>query len=71
MWNVNALFHEIVGAVNKGINRNIVECKLPTAARQCIAIPELIETLWNVNEDKEYQDIKRSIGINRNIVECK
>ena len=32
------------------INRNIVECKLPTAARQYIATPELIETLWNVNE---------------------
>ena len=31
------------------INRNIVECKLPTAARQYIATPELIETLWNVN----------------------
>ena len=50
LWNVNETENKNHNERNEGINRNIVECKLPTAARQYIATPELIETLWNVNE---------------------
>ena len=32
-----------------GINRNIVECKLPPALVLPASFVELIETLWNVN----------------------
>ena len=33
-------------------------------------IRELIETLWNVNDDTNVNDVVK-IRINRNIVECK
>ena len=33
-------------------------------------IRELIETLWNVNDDANVNDVVK-IRINRNIVECK
>ena len=32
------------------INRNIVECKFANRILSCMNIPELIETLWNVNQ---------------------
>ena len=34
-------------------------------------IPVLIETLWNVKNEKDKKDEQSDCGINRNIVECK
>ena len=39
--------------VDKGINRNIVECKYDSESDMNVAYIELIETLWNVNEVEE------------------
>ena len=54
------------------INRYIMECKLYgissiTAFRLC----ELIDTLWNVNEQAHKNAIELAKGINRYIMECK
>ena len=49
LWNVNMSEQAILKAIDKGINRNIVECKFVNVKDfSCIRI-ELIETLWNVN----------------------
>ena len=37
------------GGVATGINRYIMECKLPRAAMTLSVRKELIDTLWNVN----------------------
>ena len=57
--------HEVTG-----INRNIVECKYKEIITEFITLGELIETLWNVNTNKE---MRQGINtrINRNILECR
>ena len=40
------------------INRNIVECKLPLITSINLCVFELIETLWNVNEEPEEPEQK-------------
>ena len=52
------------------INRNIVECKSKYCSDSFCKQIELIETLWNVNDDTNVNDVVK-IRINRNIVECK
>ena len=57
-------------ALQLGINRNIVECKV--ACSRCLLSLAfvLIETLWNVKQTKEMERYYAQC-INRNIVECK
>ena len=57
--------------VNSGINRNIVECKVFSMLFASVCTDVLIETLWNVKEDKDSIEENMETGINRNIVECK
>ena len=71
MWNVNQRPLSKLGKMEKGINRNIVECKYVIAASLASAISELIETLWNVNIAYSICSVIDLLGINRNIVECK
>ena len=63
----------IGGSEERGINRNILECKsLLDSQRPHQENRVLIETYWNVNcrqGDKAARDVL--IGINRNILECK
>ena len=54
----------------RGINRNIVECKLGRVQLHIRYYSELIETLWNVNIVGN-PTVTVASGINRNIVECK
>ena len=53
-----------------GINRYIMECKLIIMHLEDIAILELIDTLWNVNEVSSAVS-EASSRINRYIMECK
>ena len=56
---------------DRGINRNIVECKFVIFSFYNISSKnELIETLWNVNR-ADCRGCSEGRGINRNIVECK
>ena len=60
----------IGGSEERGINRNILECKFVTDIQNTENQQVLIETYWNVNFV-----IASIIGIlpriNRNILECK
>ena len=61
----------IGGSEERGINRNILECKAGKDHGRFTGRRVLIETYWNV---KENETEKRSSGrdcINRNILECK
>ena len=69
LWNVK-LNGSLAAMRATGINRNIVECKVASAAAANGSIAVLIETLWNVKESIP-EVIPFVIGINRNIVECK
>ena len=52
------------------INRNIVECKGMKSPERKWNILVLIETLWNVKQNR-HLDAAWKASINRNIVECK
>ena len=52
LWNVNEDVLAMINNRDKGINRNIVECKLERELRNRGNKNELIETLWNVNTIK-------------------
>ena len=54
-----------------GINRYIMECKLRSNHAIIVTIPELIDTLWNVNIATAVIGSSAVIGINRYIMECK
>ena len=54
-----------------GINRNIVECKESRSVQIFPCGFVLIETLWNVKEEKVQETKTNRHRINRNIVECK
>ena len=47
-----------------------MECKSKYCSDSFCKQIELIETLWNVNDDTNVNDVVK-IRINRNIVECK
>ena len=53
------------------INRYIMECKLIQHTRDYFIKYELIDTLWNVNDDCIKQKPCVLRGINRYIIECK
>ena len=55
----------------RGINRNIVECKVFFAQGRKGMSAVLIETLWNVKSYAYQNFCEMYEGINRNIVECK
>ena len=54
----------------RGINRNIVECKVVQDRAVLLLFFVLIETLWNVKSDHSAV-LNCFYSINRNIVECK
>ena len=60
----------IGGSEERGINRNILECKYGYSLSYPERITVLIETYWNVNFDIIRLDSTRRC-INRNILECK
>ena len=54
------------------INRYIMECKLWYFYDYILILPvELIDTLWNVNNNKIQCAACGYLGINRYIMECK
>ena len=61
----------IGGSEERGINRNILECKV----EYNLCVPHekrvLIETYWNVKHWRNCVSIIQDGGINRNILECK
>ena len=61
----------IGGSEERGINRNILECKYVGENRKIIVKTVLIETYWNVNLKLFLRKTKSFSGINRNILECK
>ena len=61
----------IGGSEERGINRNILECKVrEDRAFQFFDIV-LIETYWNVKAFASSALLRLVSGINRNILECK
>ena len=54
-----------------GFNRNIVECKGTWQRSRLPLSCVLIETLWNVKEERKVLLAGKERGFNRNIVECK
>ena len=48
-----------------------MECKFEKQVLYSFTLPELIDTLWNVNEDVLAMINNRDKGINRYIMECK
>ena len=62
----------IGGSEERGINRNILECKYSkSSGRSLPRLLVLIETYWNVNMAASAVIEKILSGINRNILECK
>ena len=53
------------------INRNILECKDGYFSFDESRGIVLIETYWNVKEEKTEPDTEQPDSINRNILECK
>ena len=45
------IWNSVIGEIEHRINRNIVECKYNDSSGALSVIGELIETLWNVNEE--------------------
>ena len=70
-WNVKSLYCILSVYLATGINRNILECKVPCDRRDIIAYAVLIETYWNVKYAITAFPPIPFIGINRNILECK
>ena len=61
----------IGGSEERGINRNILECKVICVHYFAVNLNVLIETYWNVKMDDLFLDTYYFFGINRNILECK
>ena len=55
----------------RGINRNILECKFGCAIACPMTCSVLIETYWNVNDGEDPMVCVLLTSINRNILECK
>ena len=60
----------IGGSEERGINRNILECKVRKSITSISPISVLIETYWNVKSMSPAAYLAW-ISINRNILECK
>ena len=60
----------IGGSEERGINRNILECKVLLILFVSRILSVLIETYWNVKIEYN-QMIMGTMSINRNILECK
>ena len=60
-------------AVNRrfSLNRNILECKCPLSKVMLSGSVVLIETYWNVNQDRLALVKDCGFCLNRNILECK
>ena len=50
LWNVKRVGVSSIVITAIGINRNIVECKVPLHLPQSVEALVLIETLWNVKK---------------------
>ena len=61
----------IGGSEERGINRNIVECKAISISTLYCSSVVLIETQWNVKVYGSTDSSSPGTSINRNIVECK
>ena len=61
----------IGGSEERGINRNILECKGQNTAKSQEFARVLIETYWNVKPDNPRNICRNRLCINRNILECK
>ena len=61
----------IGGSEERGINRNILECKVLCYAGRYDRTYVLIETYWNVKTESSACSMTRLTSINRNILECK
>ena len=61
----------IGGSEERGINRNILECKEWCTSPIIACVLVLIETYWNVKLDTGIALKVYGRGINRNILECK
>ena len=61
----------IGGSEERGINRNILECKENLNGHLFRASAVLIETYWNVKCFLIAENFIEATSINRNILECK
>ena len=61
----------IGGSEERGINRNILECKGYILSCFTLLRPVLIETYWNVKANRRSVRSETESSINRNILECK
>ena len=61
----------IGGSEERGINRNILECKVTSLNGDGVVVGVLIETYWNVKFASTENQMQQPNSINRNILECK